>query len=139
MSSALNLFAGSRSGTLTKETLAAFQDLLNKTRNLPEPEYGKIIKGAYSGFTGKDTITEDQTKKYEDFLKALGVKSPGEVASYVTQDLASKPENFGYLPLSEKAESMAAYYGAPNVSNGKFTGTYGRGLGFIQGRPDYTA
>ena len=136
MSSALDYFAGSKSRTLTKTSLDAFQDLLNKTRNLPEPNYEDVIQGAFAGFTGGN-ISPDQMEGYKRFFESAGIKSPGEISSYVTQDLAMRPENYGYLPLNESAEKMAAYYGTPNVEEGKFTGTYGRGLGSIQGRPNY--
>ena len=132
----LDYFSGSRSETLSEASLDAFQDLLNKTRNLPEPDYRSLIQESFAGFTGGN-ISPGQQESYERFFKAAGVKSPGEISSYVTQDLAMRPENYGYLPLNETAEKMAAYYGAPNVKDGKFTGTYGRGLGKIQGRPNY--
>lgn len=134
MSSTLDFFAGSKSNTLTKDTLAAFQDLLNKSRNLPEPDYRSLIQESFAGFTGGN-ISPGEEESYERFFKAAGVKSPGEISSYVTQDLAMRPENYGYLPLNETAEKMAAYYGAPNVKDGKFIGTYGRGLDRIEGRP----
>lgn len=137
MSSSLDYYAGSRSKTLTEQTLDAFQDLLNKSQEQPEPEYSDLITGAYRGFTGKDDITEEQTKQYEDLLKSLGIMSPGEITAFVTEDLAFKPENFGYLPLNETAEKLSAFYGSPNVEDGKFTGTYGRGIDKIQGRPSY--
>jgi hypothetical protein len=133
---ALDYFSGSRSGTLSEASLDAFQDLLNKTRNLPEPDYRSLIQESFAGFTGGN-ISPGQEEGYKRFFEAAGIKSPGEISSYVTQDLAMRPGNYGYLPLNETAEKMAAYYGAPNVKDGKFTGTYGRGLGKIQGRPNY--
>lgn len=133
----LDYFSGSKSGTLTEASLDAFQDLLNKTRNLPEPNYKDVIQGAFAGFTGGN-ISPDQMEGYKRFFESTGIKSPGEISSYVTQDLAMRPGNYGYLPLNESAEKMAAYYGTPNVKEGKFTGTFGRGVGNIQGRPNYT-
>jgi hypothetical protein len=132
----LDYFSGSRSETLSEASLDAFQDLLNKTRNLPEPDYRSLIQESFAGFTGSN-ISPAQQESYERFFKAAGVKSPGEISSYVTQDLAMRPENYGYLPLNETAEKMAAYYGAPNVKDGKFTGTYGRGFDRLEGRPNY--
>ena len=95
--SVLDFFSGSRSQSLTEDTLAAFQDLLNKTRNLPEPDYRSLIQESFAGFTGGN-ISPAQQEGYERFFKAAGVKSPGEISSYVTQDLAMRPENYGYLP-----------------------------------------
>jgi hypothetical protein len=138
MSSFLDWLAGSSQKTAAQDTLAAFQDLLNQAKNIGEPDLGVLVPAAYSSFKSGKAIPQSELTKYEKYFNAAGIKSPGEITSYVTQDLAARPENRGYLPLSEDEEKMAAYYGAPNVFGGKYTGLYGRGLGKIEGRPGYT-
>ena len=136
MSSFVDWLAGSSQETSSKATLDAFQELLNQAKNISEPNYNDLIQGAFAGFTGTN-VSPGQMEGYKRFFESAGIRSPGEISSYVTQDLAMRPENYGYLPLNESAEKMAAYYGMPNVKDGKFTGTYGRGLGKIEGRPNY--
>lgn len=106
---------------------------------IPEPDnYDALISGAYSQTKG-GAIPFSDLQKYRNYFQGAGIRSPQDITAFITQDIIAKPGNVAGLTQDDYRKKMASYYGQENVNpeTGMYTGTYGRGLGKIQGRPNY--
>lgn len=108
---------------------------------LPEPSnIDALISGAYSQSTGS-AIPFFDLQNYRNYIQGADIRSPQDITSFVTQDIAAKPGMTSRTFQSPDRKKMEAYYGLENIDpeTGYYTGRYGRGLSkIIKGRPDYT-
>ena len=107
---------------------------------IPEPgNPDALIGGAYQRATGS-AIPFFDLQNYRNYFQGVGIRDPNDITAFVTQDIMAKPGNVAGLTQDDYRKKMASYYGQENVNpeTGMYTGTFGRGLGKIEGRPNYT-